>query len=163
MAKQVGANSTFSIGGTTTASTEGQYDALTWTEVEEVETLPQFGDDSTDVTFIGLSSGRTEHFKGTKDAGTTTLTVGMDPSAIESSPLGGQGLMLAAEADTTSTNYNFRVVYNNAGSGSPQNGSTRYFSGQVMGVKEAGVNANGIVMLEFTIGINTATIRKAAA
>ena len=162
MAKLVGANSTFSIGGTTVATTEGQYDALTWTEIEQVETLPQFGDESTEVSFIGLSDGRTERFKGTKDAGTATVTMAISTAAIESSPLGGQGLLLAAEADTTSTNYNFRVVYNNAGSGSPQNGSTRYFSGQVMGVREAGTDANGIVMLEATISINTATIRKAA-
>lgn len=158
MAIQTGANSTFSIGGTTTAANLAAYDALTWTAIESVETLPQFGDESTDVTFTSLSDGRTQHFKGTKDAGTTTVTVAMDPAAIESSPLGGQGLLLAAEADTTSTNYNFRVVYDNA-SGSPLTATRRYFSGQVQSAREAGTDANGIVMLEFTIGINTATIR----
>lgn len=158
----VGANGSFSIGTTTSATNATQYAADTWTAIEQIENLPQFGDESNPVEFTGVDDGRTQAFKGTKDAGTTTVNMAISTAAIESSPLGGQGLLLAAEADTTSTNYNFRVVYNNAGSGSPQAGSTRYFSGQVLGVKEAGTDANGIVMLEATIRINTATIRVAA-
>lgn len=159
MALQTGANKKFYIAITTgEQANQAAYEAITnWTEVENTESIGEFGDQSTDVTFLGLGDGRTQHLKGSRDAGTQTVTFAFLDSAY-GSPLGGQGLMLAANADTTNTVYNFKVSYQDSTS-SPLVHTTRYFGGFVGTFREGITGADDVVMVTSDVRINTPIIR----
>ena len=94
-----------------------------WTEVEEVESISQFGDTSQVANFVSLGKRRVRKLKTTKDAQTTTLTVGRDPLDA--------GQIALSAAQKTDFNYAFRVIYNDARDEnfSP---STDYFGGMVL-------------------------------
>jgi len=67
-----------------------------WTEIRNVESVGEYGDQSSDVTFAALGDARTQHAKGARDAGQMTITVAHDPTDV------GQAAMEAAEQ----TNFN---------------------------------------------------------
>lgn len=157
-----GAGTKIYIGTTASATNQSEYEADTYTLIEQTESIGALGDTSAEVTFIGLDDARVQKKKGSRDAGNLPITMALSLEALESSPLGGQGLLLAASEDTSSSNYNFKVVYNNAGSGSPQSGSTRYFSGQAATWPEAVEGADSNLMVTAEVRINTGIIRVAA-
>lgn len=159
MTVQTGAGVKIYIGTTAAHSNQSEYEADTYTEIEQVESIGEFGDSTAEVTFTGLGDSRTQKKKGSSDAGNITITGALDTSTIDSSPLGGQGLLLAAAEDTSSSDYNFKVVYNDAGTLSPNTGTTRYFSGQVATFRESIQGADNILMFNAEVRINTAIIR----
>jgi len=162
MAIQAGAGSKIYIADeTTTQTTAAGYDGLTWTEIEQTEAIGSFGDSTNVVTFTGLGDARVQKLKGSADAGTLNIVMGFKKDAF-GSPLGGQGKLLAAADDTTDTNYNFKIELNDAGTGSPQNPSTRYFAGQVGTFVEGVPGADDIVRVESEVRINTVITRKTA-
>lgn len=163
MSVQTGAGVKIYIGTTAAHANQAAYEADTYTEIEQVESIGSFGDSTAEVTFTGLGDARVQKKKGSSDAGNLTITGALDTTAIDGSPLGGQGFLLAASEDTTSSDYNFKVVYNDLGLGdaSPQAGTTRYFSGQVATFVESVEGADNIVMFNAEVRINTAIIRVA--
>lgn len=82
--------------------TQGEYEALTWVEVNEIETLGEFGDESNVVNFAALSDARTRKQKGTRDAGLLQLVVGHDPRDA------GQVKLL--EAERSKFKWAFKIV-----------------------------------------------------
>lgn len=149
MGIQTGANTIVSIGTTTAMADAAAYALDTWQAIGGTEGGIQFGDSSAEVTFTGLGDGRVQKLKGARDAGTVTLTmafIGGDQ---------GQDDLATAEADNTSSNYNFKVEY--------PDGEIRYFSGQVASYVENVDGANSVIMLTCEIRINTAIFRVAAA
>lgn len=162
MAIQAGAGSKIYIADETTSQTTVVgYDGLTWTEIEQTEAIGEFGDTTAVVEFTGLGDARVQKLKGSSDAGTLTVVMGFGKDLYDS-PLGGQGKLLAAADDTTDTNYNFKVEYNDAGTGSPQNPSTRYFAGQVGTFVEGVPGADEIIRVSSEVRINTVILRKSA-
>ena len=162
MAIQAGAGSKIYIADETTSQTTASgYDALTWTEIEQTEAIGEFGDSTNEVTFIGLGDSRVQKLKGSSDAGTINIVMAFKKDAF-GSPLGGQGKVLAAADDTSDTNYNFKVEFNDAGTGSPQSPSTRYFAGQVAGFVEGVPGADDIIRVSSEVRINTVITRKVA-
>lgn len=152
---QTGAGVKIYIGTTTVATNSTQYAADTYAEIEKTEAIGSFGDTTEEVTFIGLGDARVVKKKGSSDAGTIEITFAFDEDAIDS---GGQADLLAASADTSSANYNFKVEYND-GTTTP---SIRYFSGQVGTFQEGVPGANSILMVSSEVRINTPILRVAS-
>jgi hypothetical protein len=134
--------------------TLSEYEALTWTEVKEIENLGDFGDESSAVTFASLSDARVRKLKGARDAGTMAIVVGRDPLDP------GQQAMIAAEK--TNFEYPFKIVAadNPSASYTP---TTFYFKGLVMSQRNAAGANDNVVRTTFNVGINTPLIEDLAA
>lgn len=149
----------FYIGTTASATTQNEYETDSYTEVGEIEDLGEFGDQYNAVTFTSLTDGRVRKFKGTADAGTLSLTIGMDTGDT------GQDALTTALADTDSDDYNFKVVFTDGDTDvSPVVvATTVYFSGKVMSRRYQTGGADSIVRVAVDIGINTGIIEVEAA
>jgi hypothetical protein len=126
------------------------YAALTpWVEVEEIENLGDFGDESADVTFSSIKDARVRHLKGARDAGSLALTCArdhLDP---------GQIALRAAQA--TKFNYAFKVVAaDNADDNDTK--SIFYFSGPVRSARNNFGNNNNVTKTNFMVGISSPII-----
>lgn len=163
MSVQTGANSKIYIATTWGAApaNQGAYEALTWVEIEQTESIGEFGDSTAEVNFTGLGDARVQKLKGSSNAGTISLAMAFNEVAGES-PLTGQGHLLLASENTTVDNYAFKVTYDDGTTDSPLgDGSTRYFAGQVGGFTEGVPGADNVLMVSSDIRINTAIIRVA--
>lgn len=149
MTVNTAAESTISIGTTTSATNQSQFEADTYTAVGEVEDLGEFGDQASEVTFTALNNRRVRKFKGSFDAGTLTCVCGKDTADI------GQDAMIAAFA--SDFDYNFRVILNDKLTTSGT-GTTLYFRGKVMSKQDNVGAVDNIVRQTFNIGINSAII-----
>ena len=125
------------------------YQALTYIEIGEVESIGSFGDTSNEVTFTSLGDGRTRRMKGARNAGSLELVMGIDYSDV------GQIALLAAEK--TDWNFAFKVVFNDAPDGGTP--SQRYFIAQVSGAAEQVDSADNILKLNSSLWINSAITR----
>lgn len=114
---------------------------LTYVEVGEIESIGDYGDEDSDVTFTALSDGRVRHLKGASDAGTTTLTVGIDRDDA------GQIAMADAKRSRSRYDYPFMIKY--------EDGDIDYFVGKVMSDRKATVENSTILMRNYSIGINS--------
>jgi hypothetical protein len=148
MGIQTGANVEVSIGSTGIAHTESGYEADTFVLIGGVESISEFGDTAASVTFTGLSDGRTQKLKGSRDAGNMTISMGFIGGDD------GQEDLADAEADNTSANYSFKVEFSD--------GEIRYFAGQVGSVVESIGGADNVLMLNCEVRINTSIIKIAA-
>jgi len=123
------------------------YQADSYVEVGEIESLGEFGDESGDITFTSLNDARVRHLKGPRDAGSMPIVVGDDMKDD------GQTAMEAAEASPL--DFNIKVVLNNAitigGSG-----SQHFFIGKVMSKRRNVGDANAVTRKTFNVGINSA-------
>lgn len=129
--------------------TESDFKSQTWTQVNRVENYGSFGDTADEVTFNDVGKNRVEKLKGTRNAGNMEIVVGVDYSDE------GQKALRAAER--TIYDYAFRVVFNDA----PVNGSPseRLFIAKVMSTSEEMNEANNVVKLKVTLGINSNIVR----
>lgn len=130
-----------------------QYEADSYIEVGEVESLGEFGDSSENIKFASLADGRMRSFKGPRDAGEMAVTVGDDGSDD------GQVAMVAAEG--TKFDYNFKVVLNDAAT-LGGTGSISYFYGKVMQKRQNVGNVSNVVRRNLTVALNSAIIEVAA-
>jgi hypothetical protein len=130
---------------TSVTDTVTEYEALTWVEVGTVESISEFGDKASDVTFASLADARMRHAKGVRDAGTTTLTCGQVYDDV------GQVAMIAAEQ--TNDNYGFKVELPDATA--PLSNSIFYYRGLVTGARLNIGSADNVVKRVFEIGINS--------
>lgn len=156
MSVQTTANCTFSLGTTTEATDLTSYEGDTYQLVGEIEELGEFGDQINGVNFTSLNDGRVRKYKGSRDAGDMTLTIGFDASDA------GQAALKAALDDTSQDNYNCKVALNDAltQGGEP---TTFYFSGKIMSRRIQTGSADDIVRASVTIGISTGVLEKVAA
>lgn len=155
MTVQTAAGAKLYLGPVAAASvnTLGAFQALVYTEVGEIESLGEFGDQATEITFTSLGDRRVRKFKGSFNAGTLALTLGRDPSDS------GQAALVAAAAQDD--DYAVKITLNDEGNGSPQNPTTFYFRGKVMGYTANIGNAENVVRSTVNIGINSAIIEQA--
>lgn len=163
MSVQAGANSKIYIAvenGSVPAN-QTAYEALTWVEIEQTESIGEFGDSTAAVTFTGLGDARVQKLKGSSDAGTLSIVMAFNELA-DGSPQTGQYLLLQASEDTTPNNYAFKVTYDDASTGSPLGtDTTRYFAGQVGTFVEGVSGADDIIRVSSEIRINSAIVRVA--
>jgi len=129
-----------------TVDSVAEYEALTFTEVMEVENLGNIGDVSTEVTGAAIGDSRIRKAKGARNAGT------MNVVCFDTVPLDdGQVAVIAAEK--TIDNYAFKIELPAPLVGTPE---IQYFRGLVMSNEtELGTNDN-IRRRRFNIGVNSA-------
>lgn len=123
----------------------------TWVQVKELEGLGSLGDTSEAVTFTGISDARTRTMKGARSAGTMEVVMGIDPADL------GQLALIAAEK--TIHDYAFKLVLNYAPPGGTP--SERYFISQVMSQSEQFDQANNVMKLNISLGVNSNVVRVA--
>lgn len=121
------------------------YDALTWTEVGEVESLSTYGATQTEVNFTNLADGILKKFKGTTNYGSMTVGMGYDETDA------GQLLLEAASGGAANlTVHSHKVVY--------PGGRVDAFQGYVFGYDKTPGSIDNVIMSSSTIGINTKPI-----
>lgn len=125
-----------------------------WVEIGFVETIGQFGDESSSIKFDSVGAGRTYKLKGNRDAGDISLVCALS--------YGDYGQAALRGAETTPNNYAFRVDFNDMPSGGTTP-SKRYFIGLVMSAREQLDGANNVMKLNAAIGINSNIVRVNAA
>lgn len=128
------------------ADTLAELKALTYVEVGEVESLGEFGDESSIVTFSAIGDGRVRKSKGARDAGTLALTVGRDPLDA------GQGDL--RDAQKTKMTYAFKVLAADA-PGAGYSNSEFYFRGLVTSARDNFGNNDNVVRTTFNVAIDS--------
>lgn len=123
--------------------------ALLWKEIKELEALGSLGDTSQSVTASIIGRGRDYLGKGTRSAGT------MEVVAIIDNDDAGQLAAIAAER--TPYDYAFRLTLPDAPPGGT--GSQRLFIAKVMSASEAFDQANALMKLNISLGVNSNVVR----
>ncbi|QRY66548.1 hypothetical protein JVX98_19320 [Ensifer sp. PDNC004] len=125
---------------------------IDWTEIGSMENIGSLGDTSAEITFDDIGKNRTQKLKGTRNAGNCELVMGIDYADA------GQVALLAAEK--TPHDYAFKIEFNDkpATGASPKN-SQRLFIAKVMSAAEALDQANNVMKLNATLGINSNVVR----
>lgn len=148
MSVNTGAGTRLSIGAVLTADLPADatdalaiFTAGTFVEVGEVETIGDYGDEDSDVTFTPLAAARVKHLKGASDAGTVSITVGLDAGDA------GQIAMAAAKKNRSRYDYPFKVEY--------PDGEIDYFVGKVMADRKTNIANSDVVRRTYNIGINS--------
>lgn len=145
-----GLNATVSIGPVAddTVDSEAEFVALTpYTLIGMVETIGEFGDTAEDVTANVISEGRTRHAKGTRDAGTCTITCFWQPDDP-----GQQDVM---DAEATSNRFAFKINPRDRLSPAGTDSSS-YFRGLVRSARRSELSANEPQRIVFDVGIDSA-------
>jgi hypothetical protein len=135
------------IGPVTPAATLSAYAALSYTEIKNVESISEFGDQSAAVNFTSLSDNRVRKRKGVRDAGDITVVCGHDPLDA-----GQLAALAAGEAEVA---YAFKVVLAD-GADANDTDSTFYFHALVMNTRLNIGAANEIIKRNFMLAIDTA-------
>jgi len=130
--------------GIPASQTKAGYEALTFTTVSGVESIPAFGAQTTVNTFQPLDGPQEKH-KGPTNYGSIQI-----PMALDSRDA-GQNLVRAAAAPTNNAQYAYRVTY--------PDGAVRYFLGRAFGLQETPGSATNVLMQTTTVEINTDIVR----
>lgn len=137
------------IGGALAAKSadfvEADFTSQTWVEIGEVEALGTVGDTSAEITFDSISANRTRRLKGTRNAGSMEVVMGIDYEDP------GQIALIAAEK--TIHDYAFRIVMNDAPAGGTA--SERLFVAKVGSAAEALETANNVMKLNASLWVNS--------
>jgi hypothetical protein len=137
-----------------TVDTDTEFAALTpFVAVGFVESISEYGDESADVSANVINEGRTRHAKGTRDAGTQTITCFLKPDDV------GQIALKAAEL--TSNRYAIKVSPRDRLSGGGTDSIT-YYRGIVRSARKGALSANDPQRIVFMIGIDSALVEVAA-
>lgn len=139
------ANAKIYIGTTAVADDLTSYEADTYAEIKEVETISGLDDIQNFAAFTSISDARTRRLKTIKAGADVTISCGFDPTDA------GQIALRAASAVTQNANYNFKVVYNDA----TTNKTTVYWSGVVGNDSYPGGGNEDIAMVDFVVTNNT--------
>ena len=131
----------------TAADSLAEFQALSgWTEIGQIESVGEFGDQANDVTFAAIGDARVRHSKGARDAGTMALVCGHDPFDA--------GQLALETAEQTNVRYAFRITLPDS-PGSPFTNTEIYFRGLVASRrKNIGTNDN-IVRSNFNVLVDS--------
>jgi len=135
------------IGPVATSDDTSTYAALTgYVEIAEVESIGEFGDSASAITFTSLSSARVRKRKGARDAGDVSIVCANVP--------GDPGQEAAIAAEGTKFRYAFKIVPADAAS-EDHTDSEFYFGALVMS-KRVNVGAsNAVNKRTFALAIDT--------
>jgi hypothetical protein len=137
-----------------TAATQNDFEALVYSEVGEVEEVPQFGDVATVIRASVLNDARVKKAVGTKDGQEMTIPYLFDPADTGQADL--------RDAGVSDTEYAFKVELDDAGSGSPSNPTTFYWRGKLYGEPVVIGTADNFVRMQAMV-TNTTTALYVAA
>lgn len=133
-----------------TVDSQAEFEALAYTEVGEIESIGDFGDQAAATNFTALGDRRVRKIKTTFDAGTLALVLGRDTSDS------GQAALIAALAEDD--DYAIKITLNDASQGSPSSPTTFYFRGQIQSYTTNIGSADNVVKSNCNIAINSAII-----
>lgn len=135
------------IGPVATSDDTSTYAALTpWVEIAEVESIGEFGDAASAITFTSLSSSRVRKRKGARDAGDVSIVCANVPE--------DPGQIAAIAAEGTKFRYAIKIVPADAAS-EDHTDSEFYFGALVMS-KRVNVGAsNAVNKRTFNLAIDT--------
>lgn len=126
--------------------TVAEFEAVsTFVEIGLVESVGEFGDSSSLVTFEALGDGRVRKAKGARNAGTLAVVVAHDPTDT------GQLAIEAAEA--TSDKYIFKIVIPDGPVGFSD--TKLYFRGLVMGKPLNVGNNSNVIRKTYNVEIDS--------
>lgn len=128
------------------------FTSQTWLEINEVEGLGSLGDTSQAITFTAIKDKRDRTLKGSRSAGTMEIVCGIDYDDP------GQLALLAAEKSIH--DYAFRLTFDDAPAGGTP--SQRMFIAKVMSQSEQYDQANNVMKLNASLGVNSNVVRIAA-
>ena len=121
------------------------YAALTWTEIEEVSEIPEYGAEHSVVTHTPLKTGIVNKYHGELNYG--SLSVPMARSEA------GTGQAILTAAITSKNEISFKETRSD--------GSIRYFSGKVMSFR-SGASVGSVVPATALLEVTRATVEVAA-
>lgn len=129
------------------------YAALAWTQIGDVETLGDFGDEAQILSASTLPADRVFKAKGPRDAGTLVIT------CLDRPDDAGQIALIAAEA--SNFDYPIKVVLPNrlTIAGTDQ---IEYLIGLVSSKRRGGLNNTGFATRVFNVAINSKITEVAA-
>ena len=145
MAARTNAGTTLSIGST-------QTNALTdvYTAVGEVISIGDFGRMYDQVKYSALNDRNVKKHKGQRDDGEIEVELAYDPADS-----GQDKLLVALDVDS---DYNFRVVMNDASDVSGSYGTQLHFKAKVVGGVRRYGDANNIIRLIVTLAVTSGSI-----
>lgn len=133
-----------------TADDHTAYVALTpYTEIKEVESIGEFGDQASTITFTSLGDARVRKRKGVRDAGDLNVVVANDPLDA------GQKLAVAAQA--TDFSNAFKVQLADAADANDTD-STFFFRALTASARLNVGAANNIIKRSFAVLIDSQVI-----
>lgn len=128
----------------------------TFTEIEEVEDLGEFGDEWRSTEQMSLKTSRVRRLKTVKDAGQVELLL-----ARLAQDAGQQALKAAFNAKV---NYNFKIVLDDApGIDSDDTPTVIYFRGMVMTARGRFGTAEDVLRRTMAVAVNTRDVEIPAA
>ena len=157
MSVQSAAGAKFYIGPqNSVADDTTAYGLLSYTEVAEVVSIGDFGDTFNEINFTALADSRVRKFKGSVNAGTITVELGLDTTDA------GQTAVEAARDVTSAAlqEYAWKVELNDSGGTNP---TTYYFRGLCLSYTNNVGEVESIVGSTVNVGINSAVRELAAA
>jgi len=131
---------------TTSADDVSAYAALTWVEVNEIESIAAFGDKASSITFTSLKDSRVRKLKGPRDAGDVDVVYGHDPVDA--------GQIALSAAQRTKFSYPIKVTISDAQDESAAD-SAFYFQAKISGVPINPGSATDVTKRTVTLGIDT--------
>lgn len=135
------------VASTPAADDESGFEALSYTELGKVISRSEIGDSHTDQSATLLKTGRTKHDNGAKDGGEINVM-------IDGEDFTDAGLAIIEGKNGTSDEVSFEFA------GPAQ---TRYVYGVVRNLRTMTGDANTKAGIQFTIAVNSATIRVASS
>lgn len=120
------------------ADDSAEFEALTYVEVGDIESIGAFGDTSATIEFTSLSDARVRKRKGVRNAGDIPVVVADNPTDA------GQTALIAAEASPGA--FAFKSVTATR---------TRYFRALVASAQDSEKAANGILKVTYTLLVDS--------
>lgn len=131
-----------------------EYEAVTWTEVKEVEDLGEFGVEGNVQEFLSLADGYVRKLKGSLNSGDIELVCARDPSDV------GQNMLRAAAGKWDK--HPVKVVLNDKPT--PTGDDTTYYFRVIVGSARSNFgNADNITRTTFKLAIDGPILELAAA
>lgn len=140
-----------------TADEIGDYEALAYVEVGEIEDMGEFGDQANIVQFTAIGNRRVRKFKGSYDAGDMNMTLGFDAGDA------GQTALVAALA--SDSDFAVRITLPDGDDTTSPAGdpTTFYFRAKITSNRRNVGNAENIVRRMVMVAINSEIIEVAAS
>lgn len=135
------------VSGATSPEDASTYQAKSFTEIGNVISASEIGDTHEDLSAALLKTGRTKHSNGAKDGGEINIM-------IDGEDFTDAGLAIIEAANGGNTEHSFELA------GPTQ---TWYFYGLVRGLRTMAQDASTKSGIQFTIAVNSATVRVASA
>jgi hypothetical protein len=134
--------------------TEAEFEALSYTEISQIQDLGEFGDVAEGISFSVINDERQQHRKGSQDGGVLPLILSYD--------LGDAGQAALKVASASRSNYAFKILFGGT-PGVPPTEEAFYFRGRVLRFRTEVGGPDRVLSVNSEIAINSAIIHADAS